>query len=118
MKWQFIRVIVFIFGIFLVVSLSRSIWDLWQKGSLLGKEEERFAKIRLENEELNKEFTRLKSLENIEKQARDKLGLSKEGEVVVILPPVNEGSSKTEEIIPKKETAKAVWEQWLSFLFN
>lgn len=111
MKNRLIRIGAFVLGVFLVVSLTRSLIDLWQKGGLLDKEEERFAKIRLENEELNNEFTKLQTPEYIERQAREKLGLAREGEAVVIVPPVEEKETP-------KEIAKPVWQQWVSLLFD
>ncbi len=117
MKGRFLKIIGFLLGIFLVISLTRSIVDAWQKGGLLDREEERFAKAKLENEELNRESVKLQSPEYIEKQARDKLGLGKEGEAVVVLPPlptitVPEGQTNN------SEKSQSVWQQWVSFLFN
>lgn len=117
MKNRFLRILVFGLGVFLIVSLSRSIIDIWQKGGLLDKEEERLAKARLENEELAKELERLQSPEYIEKQAREKLGLGREGEVVVVLPP-QVGSPSPEVKIAPKQPEKAVWQQWVSFLLD
>ena len=119
MKSRFIRILAFILGVFLTISLLRSIIDIWQKGGLLDKEEERLAKARLENEELTKEFERLQSPEYIEKQAREKLGLGKENEVVVVLP--DEKTIKS--FVPKIDTSgdEVVnlpnWRKWFLF-FN
>lgn len=118
MKNRFIRTGAFILGIFLVINLTRSLIDLWQKGGLLDKEEERFAKVRLENEELNKEFARLQTPEYIEREARDKLGLAREGEAVVIIPPTAGNQSNTLKETNSKEVAKPIWQQWLAVLIN
>ena len=118
MKSRFIRILAFVLGVFLIISLLRSIIDIWQKGGLVDKEEERFAKTRLENEELAKEFESLQSPEYIEKQAREKLGLGREGEAVVVLPPnANETPGLEDKTLPKIFD-KPVWQQWVSFLFN
>lgn len=118
MKDRFIKIGIFILGLFLIVNLSRSLIDMWQKGGLLEKEEERFAKVRLENEELNKEFTKLQTPEYIEKQAREKLGLSKEGEAVVVLPPKAGETPSLEDKTPTKTFDKPVWQQWINLLAN
>lgn len=118
MKSRFIRILAFILGVFLIISLLRSIIDIWQKGGLVDKEEERFAKTRLENEELTKEFESLQSPEYIEKQAREKLGLGREGEAVVVLPPNANETPSSEEKTPLKKLEEPIWQQWVSFLLN
>lgn len=113
MSSNFIKIIAFILGLFLIINLSRSIFDLWQKGGLLDKEEERFARARLNNEELTKEYQDLQSPEYIEKQARDKLGLGKEGEVAIVLPP-----QETQTETQQQEKTLSTWEQWLNLLIE
>jgi hypothetical protein len=81
----------------------------------LDKEEERFAKAKLENEQLQNEYNKVQSPEFIEKQARDKLNLGKEGEVAVILPP-KQGEAKPKEEI--KPIELPVWKQWVGYLLD
>lgn len=117
MKRRFIRVTIFLICILLIVNLSRSLVDLWKKGDSLDQEEERFAKARFENEELTRESEKLQSPEYIEREARDKLGLAREGETVVVIPEITQQVStttnQTEEI-----SQNTVWRQWLDFLLN
>jgi cell division protein FtsB len=49
-------------------------------------ERQKVEKIKAENESLQAQIDEAQSQDFIEKQMRDKLGLTKEGEVVVILP--------------------------------
>ena len=117
MKQKIIRIFILIIGVFLVISLSRSIIDLWQKGSAYDKEEQRFAKARLEHEQLAQQYETIQTPEYIEKQARDKLGLSKEGEIVVVLP--QEAQKQKEEIEKQKESIELpIWKQWIEVIFN
>ncbi len=118
MKFRLLKIFFFLLGVFLVVNLSRSIIDLWQKGGLLDKEEERYAKARLENEELTKQYEQIQTPEYIEKEARDKLGLGREGEVVVVLPPNKDQSTDQLSNKVKDNEVKAVWRKWVEVLFN
>lgn len=117
MKSRLLKIIGLILGLFLAFGLLRSIVDLWQKGGALDEEEARFAKAKLENEELKQEFKNIQSPDYIEKQARDKLGLGRENESVVILPP-KPTISETEDKARKAEESQAVWQKWVSLLFN
>ncbi|MDD5147824.1 MAG: septum formation initiator family protein [Candidatus Daviesbacteria bacterium] len=114
------KLIVVTTGIFLIISLVRSIVDIWQKGSLLDREEEKYAQVKLEYEELNAEYEMLESPDYIERTARDKLGLSKEGEMVVVLPPVISISPSEATItdIPKPEKREEVWQLWANWFLN
>ncbi len=49
-------------------------------------EKDKIAKIEKENEALQAQILESQSLEFIEKEVRDKLGLVREGETVVVLP--------------------------------
>lgn len=117
MKTKAIRIFTLVIGIFLVISLVRSIADLWQKGSVFEKEEQRFAKARLDNEQLLSEYEKIQSPLYVEQQARDKLGLTKEGEVVIVLPQLS--------VIPVSTKSAAIelsslpiWKQWIKVLLN
>ena len=116
MKKTIFRIIITVLGLFLIFNLSRSIIDLWQKGSFLDSEEERYAKAKLENEQLKQERQRVQSAEFIEEQARDKLSLGKEGEVVVILPPKPDNEAKSME--ETKAVELPIWQQWVGYFFN
>ncbi|MBI2029492.1 septum formation initiator family protein [Candidatus Gottesmanbacteria bacterium] len=118
MKTKAIRIFTLILGVFLVISLVRSIADLWQKGSLFEKEEQRFAKARLDHEQLLSEYDKIQSPQYVEQQARDKLGLTKEGEVVVVLPQKPE--AKPPNIIDAKVELSSlpIWRQWIEVILN
>lgn len=53
----------------------------------LSQAAEELYQLEMKNKELKKTLSEIKSTDFIEKQARDKLGLAKEGETVVIIPP-------------------------------
>lgn len=77
---------------------------------MVSEEEERLGKLKKKNEELQKQYEESRQLDFIEKQAREKLNMSREGEVVVILPKLT--SIPTPTPTPYRE----IWQQWLKVL--
>ncbi len=78
----FISVLSLIF----IINLSRSIYALWQKGGIVEEREKVYDELARRNDELTQKSTQVESENFIEKEAREKLNLQKEGEVVVVLP--------------------------------
>lgn len=97
-----------IIGLILIVNLLRDIYGLAQKRGEVRETEDKLAKILEEQKDLQKQLEYVNSLEFVEKEAREKLGLSKPGETVVFLPE-NIG-----EMIPKEEKPPEVpnWKKW------
>ena len=99
-----------IFASALVKNIQRSI----QARKEVDKVRTRVENLRKENEELEKKLTQSQSEEFIEKQIRDKLGLVKEGEIVLIMPDAETlrklapDLSAEEEILPPPN-----WKRWL-----
>jgi cell division protein FtsB len=73
-------------GIFVIVSLARSIITLSSKGSYVGELKSELTAKEQENAALKDKFSYVQSPAYIEKQAREKFNLQKDGEVVVVLP--------------------------------
>src|SRR3989344_6078670 len=75
-------------GVLLVimVRLGGNVWRLWKAGDRIKEAELGVRSQELENQELKKRLAEVQSPEFIEKEARDKLGLGKEGETIVVLP--------------------------------
>lgn len=105
---------IIIIGLILIVSLSRSIIELSRKGGVIDEAQERVDKAEAENANLREKFREVKRPEYIEKVAREKLGLGKDGEVVVVLPK-GEKTQNVEYSIENRERdeQKAVWRQWV-----
>lgn len=104
-----------ILGLYLIVSLSRNIFSLIKKGEEIKRETLKVEKLRQENQELKSQLEYVSSPSFIEKEAREKLGLAKEGEQVVVLP------ENVEEIVLPKEEEKPEelpnWKKWLKLFF-
>lgn len=72
---------------------------------------ERVYRLEVKNKELKNRLLEIKSLQFIEEQARNKLGLVKPGETVIIIP-----DSKIKEILGSTESAKeAMLPNWLGW---
>jgi len=78
----------------------------------------RVENLKKENEELEKQLETAKSQVYIEKQLRDKLGLAKEGEIIVILPDADTLRKLAPEIPEEEETLPdPTWRKWMKLFF-
>jgi cell division protein FtsB len=112
------NIVFIVISLLMLVSLTRNIIKVKEAKERLKEKEEYIEKIGEENEELSQKVATFKSEGFIEKQLRDKLGLAKEGEIIVVLPdeetikkfaPSNE---KEEEILPDPN-----WKKWFKLFF-
>lgn len=99
--------------VLLLISLARNILRVVSANKKIESVRQEVTELEKENNSLQAQLEFVSSGEYLEKEARDKLGLAKEGEIVVILPdeevlqkiaPVTHG----EEFIPKSN-----WQKWL-----
>lgn len=86
MRSHLIHLFLLIIGLYLVVSLSRSIFSLTLKTKAVDEARRKVDIELVENSKLAKELTQTQGQEFIEKVARDKLNMSKKGETVVVVP--------------------------------
>lgn len=86
MKTRFILGLILLLGLYLIVSFSRDLWVLTKKENEISQSQLKLEKLRWENEKLRKELEYVHSEAFIEKEAREKLGLTREGETVLMLP--------------------------------
>lgn len=104
----------FLFATYLIISFSRSVWDLWQKQGEIEKTKAKVEDLKAENNRLKGQLEYTKTDEFVEKEARDKLNLVRPGETVVMIP----------DSVLKAATAAASptppppnWEQWMRLFF-
>jgi cell division protein FtsB len=118
MKKKLIPSLIIIFSLYLIVSLSREIFDLIQKEKIIGKEQLKLEELKVETQVLKEQLDYVQSEEFVEKEAREKLGMTKPGETVVILPEdFKEMVDQSQGVIEPKEVPN--WKQWLGlFRFN
>jgi cell division protein FtsB len=96
----------------LMIVLSKGIFEQWAKLNDLQKVEGKVNQLKGENIELKTELEEQKSLFNIERQARDKLGFKRPGEVLYVI-----GQDERTKA-GKAEGKERNWELWLDFLFH
>jgi cell division protein FtsB len=90
--------------------LTKNIWDSYKKIERLGETEKKEHALKKETEELREELEYRNSKDFIEKEARNKLGLSKKGEAIYVI----EGeSSDGDDLQQDKKENLANWRLWL-----
>jgi len=104
-----------IFGVVIVaVSLVRNIIRAINIKSKIKEEEKKVLILKQERDELEKKVAEAESDAYVEKQLRDKLGLAKEGEIILVLPEdeilrkIAPIISEEEDILPDPN-----WKKWL-----
>lgn len=111
---KFVGYVTLILLVLIVISIIRNVGKAMSIRAEVAKERMRVEALKKENEELQARISQTQSDEFVEKQIRDKLGLIKEGEIVVVLPD--------EEILrslaPKLESEEDAlpdpnWVRWL-----
>src|SRR4030067_1441067 len=83
---KLLRFTFFIIAFFLTFVLTRNMWSVYKSSERIDKARLNLERVKKENSELKSALGLIKSDLYIEKQARDKLGLAKENEVVLVLP--------------------------------
>jgi len=107
-----------ILGLLLVVQLSRSIINMYGRG---GRVEELAAEVvglETEKEELGREKEFRESLEFVEREARDKLRMVKEGERILVLPGGQDEEISNIKYQISNDEEEANWKKWVDFWFD
>jgi cell division protein FtsB len=112
------NIVFVIVSLLMLISLARNIVKVREAKERLKEKEEYIEEIRGENKELSQRVAMFKSEGYIEQQLRDKLGLAKEGETVVVLPDeetikkFTPNDEKEEEILPDPN-----WKKWFKLFY-
>lgn len=98
----------------LISSLIKTISRIRLGDQLIQKTNQKLSKIEKENKKLEEMASLVQSEEYMEKQFRDKLGLVKEGEIVLVLPEADI-LRKLAPVVPKDEEVplKPNWRKWV-----
>lgn len=99
---------------FLVLSIIRNIGKIVQIRSEVARERAKTEKQKRENDELAKKVAETQGPEFVEKEVRDKLGLVKPGETIVVLPD----TETLRNLAPKPPVDEDAlpdpnWKKWL-----
>jgi cell division protein FtsB len=97
-------------GVFLTVKVGLNVAKLYKAGERVVKEEKKLAEAQTENRELKERLAEVQTPEFMEREAREKLGMGREGEVVVIIPEeeLKGGSDKPQAT----DQVEANWVKW------
>jgi len=96
-----------------ITSLSQRTADLVGRAKKWQEEKKNLAQIEKENEELRAYLDYVESDSFLEKEARNSLGMSKEGEMMIVLPQEEEVKAETAFSPPSP-----VWRQWWELFFG
>lgn len=77
---------IFVIGVIIVVNSTRRLLTFKVTANNVARAEERLERLRAQNEELKRELAYKQSPEFVEREIREKLGLVRRGEAIVILP--------------------------------
>jgi len=81
-----ILILIFVVFLWLIFSVGRQIYFLSKAGKRISLAQQKMLQLEQEKKTLEKELASRNTNEFIEKEARNKLGLVKEGETIAILP--------------------------------
>lgn len=131
-----IRWIIIFVSLFMIVSLSRSVVDLWERRSILVQEQMRLSEAQKRHDELSDKLQKVQTPAFVEQEARERLGMAKEGETVILMDTTGEderpadakamaGRLKTEDRGRKtddggqktEERKESNWKQWWGVFF-
>ncbi|KKS32986.1 MAG: Septum formation initiator [Candidatus Amesbacteria bacterium GW2011_GWA2_42_12] len=104
-KWWIFVVI----SLFVAVKLGIGVVRLWKTGGLVDEAKKEVSDLKKENSSLQEKLVYVNSPEFVEKEARDKLGYGREGEVILVLSDQN-ANLKSQISNPKTEVPN--WKRW------
>ena len=108
---------IFLVSLAVAYNLINQIINTTKSGDRLSQAADTVYQLELKNKELKKKLTQIQSPDFIEQQARDKLGLSKKGETVVIIP-----EDKLKQALGVTQSAQKVrlpnWLGWLRVFWH
>jgi cell division protein FtsB len=110
-----------------IVRFSFSIYDLWSRKDIVNEKKLEYERVRKEQDQLKQDRDWVKSQEYVEKEARETLGLGKEGETVILFGKQeeksgsNDGASSQDRVWEDSKTnvsyQSPLWKAWVALFF-
>ena len=100
--------LLFLVGLVLASRIGYRIWRLIEVRQIVSQARLRTQEAYRENKLLRKRLAEVSSDAFVEREARDKLGMGKEGEVIVILPQMTNDKLQ----ITNQSENKPIWKRW------
>ncbi len=104
--------IVIVFLLIVIKNMITSIFELQNNSQIVSRLKNEELEQKKREQFLNEQLYYVKSNEFVEKQARERLGMVKEGEYIVLAPPSSSDNNPTET---KENTPN--WKKWLEMFF-
>lgn len=115
MKKKIIPLLAILLGLYLVFTLGRQVYFLFRAKGRIAASEQKLSQVQGEQEKLKREFEYRQSDKFIEEEARNRLGLAKEGETVVILPEKLQAKDQEAQNTDNQKTSNIL--KWFERLF-
>jgi len=106
---------IIIVGLLVSFGLARNLYTAYQNSKLLSDSQRKLQQLKLENESLQQESWQASDPSFIDQEARQRLGLVKPGEVLIILP---HDTATTAATPTQKIVDEPVWKKWMSLFFG
>jgi cell division protein FtsB len=108
------RYLLLVLAVFFIISLIRNVFKILSASQRIDEAKARVEKLSGENEALKRQLALSESEAFIETQFRDRLGLSQEGEIIVVLPDAETLRKIAPVTIEEEETLPdPTWRKWL-----
>lgn len=117
MRKKIFFLLILVFCSLIIIQLSKNLWGFYVASQRINKEKEKIAQLTQKNEELREKLKEIQTEEFVEREARDSLGLAKEGETVVVIEEESiTGSTGTTSITGGEDLP--VWRQWVRLFWE
>lgn len=112
-KKRIFRILILALGFYFIVSLVQQTLSLWRAEERIRMAQRKVEEARKKNEELAERLRYVQSDEFIEREARDKLRMGKEGETIVVVPK-DVIEKEVERVKKEKERPEKIpnWRLW------
>lgn len=107
---RIIQIGIILLVLFVTYNLLIQIMDAVKSSERLSAAADTVYQLELKNKQLKKKLTQIQSPQFIEEQARNKLGLSKSGETIVIIP-----EDKLKQVLGATQSAQVRLPNWLGW---
>jgi cell division protein FtsB len=94
-------------GLLLAIKLSINIYRIWRTGDRITQAQVQLDNVKKEQAELKQRLAQVQTAEFVEKEAREKLGYGKDGEIIVIVPKLEESQESDSSEGPIEN-----WRKW------
>jgi cell division protein FtsB len=105
-------------GLLLIFHLSRSIVGLYRSGGRVAGLVGEIAELEKEKERLEQERGFRQTDEFVEREARDKLRMTREGEKILVLPESDARGGEEDREQKTEDGERANWQKWFDYWFR